>query len=421
MKDILTVTGTGDSLFTAEFPAEYSSLMQPVAALIKSCDVRMTNLETNLSDFQHFASAYSGGTWINTPTACFEHLLRFGFNYFGTANNHVMDYSYGGLLSTIDTLDKHQVAHSGTGRSLDEAEAPAILEANGSKVAIFAVDCSFKDASRAGRATHHIPARPGVNYLRHERLYKISPEEMTFLKQLAVKTKINFTRQMSIDTGFLTPDPEGVFVMGEQKYTSDPNAKETACNQKDKERLLGLIRRAKADCDYVFLLIHCHDNDGVKHSNPADYLREFAYASIDAGVSAIFGGGCHELRPREFYRDCPIYYSLGDFIYQGLTVKHLPADFMEKYNTDIFATAPEALLARSRGNKVGLHMHKENYQTILPKLTFRNGKLDDCQEVPVYLTFDRKDEMNGLPQIATGAEKEEIEHIWQTLNSSFKL
>ena len=42
------------------------------------------------------------------------------------------------------------------------------------------------------------------------------------------------------------------------------------------------------------------------------------------------------------------------------------------------------------GNKVGLHMHKENYQSILPKLTFRNGKLDDCQEVPLYLTLTAK-------------------------------
>jgi len=420
VKDTLTVTGTGDSLFTAEFPAEYSSLMQPVANLITSCDVRITNLETNLSDFQHFAAAYSGGTWINTPTACLDHLLRFGFNYCGTANNHVMDYSYGGLLSTLETLDKHQVAHSGTGRSLDEAEAPAMLQTNGFKVAIFAVDCSFENASRAGRATRHIPARPGVNYLRHETLYKISPEEMEYLKQLAQKTKINFSRQLSIDTGFLTPDPEGVFVLGDKKYTIDPNAKETSCNQKDKERILKLVCQAKAGCDYVFLLVHCHDNDGVSHSNPPEYLREFAHACVDSGVSAIFGGGCHSLRPREFYRDCPIYYSLGDFIYQGLTVKHLPADFMEKYGIDIFATAPEALLARSRGNKVGLHLQKKNYQSILPKLTFRNGKLDDYLEVPVYLSFDRQGDMNGLPQIAGGAEKAEIEQIWQALNRSFQ-
>ena len=97
----LSVTGTGDSLFVAKFPAEYDQAIKPVAEFIQNCDVKLTNLETNLSDFEYFGNAYSGGTWINTRRHYLEELFRFGFNFFGTANNHCMDYSYNGLLCCL--------------------------------------------------------------------------------------------------------------------------------------------------------------------------------------------------------------------------------------------------------------------------------------------------------------------------------
>jgi len=415
----LSVTGTGDSLFVARFPEEYHQSMREVADFIRACDIRLTNLETNLSDFEYFANAYSGGTWLNTRREYLTELLRYGFQFFGNANNHAMDYGFNGLLSTIDTLDKYGVAHAGTGRSLEEAARPAILEAQGQKVAVFAVDASFENASRAGRATHDLKARPGVNYLRHDTVYKISEEELAQLKAIAAKTHINQQREQSIATGFLPPDPEGVFFLGKQKYTTRPETPVTSCHAKDKERLTEAIRKAKEICDYVFILVHCHDNDGIRHENPPAYLVEFAHACIDSGASAIFGGGCHCLRGIEIYQNCPIFYSLGDFIYQGLKVEYLPADFMEQYNADIYLSAEQALLVRSRGNKVGLHCHKKNYQTVLPRLEFENGKLAAFSMLPVYLSFDRKDDMNGLPVAAPPDEAAEILALLNSLSAPF--
>ena len=415
----LSVTGTGDSLFVAQFPKEYDEGIKPVADFIQACDVKLTNLETNLSDFEFFGNAYSGGTWLNTRRKYLEELFRFGFNFFGNANNHCMDYSYNGLLSTIDTLDSYGVAHAGTGRSLEEAAKPAILEAQGQKIAVFAVDCSFEEPSRAGRATRFQPARPGVNFLRHDTVYKVSEEDMAALKAIARKTRINFMRENSIATGFLTPDPEGVFFVGKNKYTTKKDVPETSCNPKDKKRITDAIAEAKKTYDYVLVMVHCHDTDNVKVENPPEYWKEFAHACIDAGVSAVFGGGCHRLRGIEIYKNAPIFYSLGDFIYQGLKVEFLPADFMEKFNADINLTAEEALFVRSRGNKVGLHCNKLNYQTYLPRLEFEDGKMTSFSLLPVYLNFDRKDDMNGLPTVAEGKEAEEIRDILNTLSEPF--
>lgn len=188
MRKQLTVTGTGDALFTARFPEEYHSAMKPVSDWIRSCDVRLTNLETNLSDFRLFASAYSGGTWLNTRSELLPELFRYGFNFYGTANNHAMDYSYGGLLSTLRVLEEHHVPHAGTGKDLPDAAKPALIEANGQMIAVFAVDTSFKDPSRAGYAAEPFSGRPGVNFLRHSTAYKIDGEDRAALEKIARKT-----------------------------------------------------------------------------------------------------------------------------------------------------------------------------------------------------------------------------------------
>ena len=110
---------TGDALFTADVPNEYfSGDFKKIQTFMSDADVKMTNLETNVSAFGEFPNQYSGGTWLNVTPEEFDDLVKFGFDYFSTANNHCMDYSYHGLLSTIAELDKRGLKHSGTGKSL---------------------------------------------------------------------------------------------------------------------------------------------------------------------------------------------------------------------------------------------------------------------------------------------------------------
>ena len=140
----------------------------------------------------------------------------------------------------------------------------------------------------------------------------------------------------------------------------------------------------------------------------AAFLRQLAHACVDAGACAVFGGGAHELRPTELYRGAPIFYSLGDFIYQGMRVKFLPADFMEKYGLPDNATAKEGLLARSRGGKIGLQSQRCNFLTVIPNISFRDGEAASMEMLPVDLAFERKDLRNGLPRKADDKTAAEI-------------
>ena len=415
----IKVLATGDSLFTADFPEEYRAIRKSLDAFMEDCDLKITNLETNLSDFGSFANQYSGGTWLNTRKELFSYLDSFGFDFYGTANNHCMDYSYAGLLSTIDFLDAKDRAHAGTGRSLADAGKPAILNLkDGKRAAVFAVDASMELLSMAGNKSKTFNARPGVNYLRHESRFFVSHEDMADLERIAKTTAINFSRDGEIAAGYFLPDPEGVFVFGNTAFTTDENAPASRCNEKDLRRLTGNIQKAKEENDLVFILVHCHDDEGTSSVTPPAYLKEFCRAAIDAGVSAVFGGGCHELRGMELYRGKPIFYSLGDFIYQGMRVEYLPPDFMEKYGVDVNAPAKKALDVRSRGGKIGLQTNEKNFLTVIPKLTFEGDELVDLTLMPVKLGFQTGSEaLEGLPFFATGEEGEKIFRKYEKLSA----
>lgn len=423
MKDKLTVTGTGDALFVADIPEEYfAGDFKEVKAYLDSCDVKMTNLETNVSKFGEFPNAYSGGTWLNTEPEDFDHLTKFGFNYYGTANNHCMDYSYHGLLSTLNELDKRNLAHSGTGENLEKASAPAIIDAAGKKIAIIALCCEYSSlhtASRAGVKTKTMEGRPGVNYLRHNDYSFVDEKDLDKLREIAKATKINVSRDRSIAGGFELPDPDGIFTFGTIKFCYDGTKKSSECNKEDKERVLNSIKKAKEENDYVFILIHCHDSKGESHENVPDYYEDLAHACIDAGVSAVIGGGAHQLRPIEIYNGCPIFYSLGDFIYQGMRVKHLPADFLTKYGCDKDATAWDGLMARSKNNTIGLQVHRYNFMTVLPKITFEDGKMTSLEMMPIVAGFKKPGKLDGLPYFAKGEEGKEIFDVLDRLSTPY--
>ncbi len=405
----LKVTATGDALFTANVPKEYfDTLFLPIKEFLSDAQVKMTNLETNVSEFGDFPNSYSGGTWLNCTPEDFDDLAKFGFNYYSTANNHALDYSYHGLLSTIENLDKRNLAHSGTGKSLKEASAPAVLNVNGQKVAIIAVDTSHKDPSKAGEETNTMRARPGVNYVDFTSYYPITKEQLTALQEIAKSSNVNAYEQILVDSGFSLSALDGVYKFGNTMFCYDGSKKRTECNKKDLDRLIEDIKRAKEQNDYVILAVHCHEIGETKHEQVPDYFTQLAHSAIDAGCSAIIGNGTHQLRPIEMYNGCPIFYSLGDFIYQGMRVKYLPADFMKKYGVDKNATAYEGLMARSKNNTIGLQTEKCNFLTVLPKMTFKDGKVASVEMLPINAGFKAEGEFDGLPYIANEQDTKEI-------------
>jgi poly-gamma-glutamate synthesis protein (capsule biosynthesis protein) len=79
------------------------------------------------------------------------------------ANNHVLDWGYGGLAETITTLRALGIRTAGAGRDADEAAAPAVLERGaGGRVLVFAFGMAGAGVPPQWAAAKN---RAGVNFL----------------------------------------------------------------------------------------------------------------------------------------------------------------------------------------------------------------------------------------------------------------
>ena len=101
-------------------------------------DARIVNLEASITR----SNDYWKGKGINyrmhpENMAC---VTAARIDVCGLANNHVLDYGYAGLAETLDVLKQAGVKTVGAGRSLAEAQAPAVVPlANGSRAIVFAL------------------------------------------------------------------------------------------------------------------------------------------------------------------------------------------------------------------------------------------------------------------------------------------
>jgi poly-gamma-glutamate synthesis protein (capsule biosynthesis protein) len=79
------------------------------------------------------------------------------------ANNHVLDFGPAGLRETLETLWRAGVRTAGAGRTLAEAQAPAVIELpDASRVIVFGFGTATSGITRSWAAT---TSRPGVNLL----------------------------------------------------------------------------------------------------------------------------------------------------------------------------------------------------------------------------------------------------------------
>jgi poly-gamma-glutamate synthesis protein (capsule biosynthesis protein) len=88
-------------------------------------DARIINLETSVTrseTAEHKAINYR----VSPQNA--ECLRAAGIDCCALANNHVLDWGPSGLTETLDTLQHLGIAAAGAGRTIDEAQRPAIME-----------------------------------------------------------------------------------------------------------------------------------------------------------------------------------------------------------------------------------------------------------------------------------------------------
>ena len=402
---------TGDSILMAPFPENYPGF-EAVKAHIGQADVRINNLEMVISQGDKFASTYCGGIWLTGKPERLDDVCSYGFNCFGFANNHTMDFSYGGMENTLRELEKRNMPVCGAGMSLEEATAPAMVEVGQEKVAVLCISATCDDAARAGDAQGAMPARPGLNMLRHSETFLVNEAHMQALEEIAAATHINGRINNSKAGGYTQTKP-GIFSLGTVDFKlSDVEGKSSAPHPGDMARMKKAIEEAAKEAAYVVVCFHSHEIKGDDDEEPDFFIEEFARSCIDWGASAVVGSGTHQIKAIELYKGKPIFYSIANFIFQVDKMTMVPRDYYEKFRVDPSKTIEEAEFIRSNGGTRGLETQFKNYKGLMPLLEFEDGKLVSVKIRPVELNFLSHKAAKGLPQLADAAVTEDI---YQTL------
>lgn len=225
-----------------------------LARELAKADVGFTNLETVIKGPRAGAPTREALTLHAAQPDVLEALKRLSIDLLATANNHAFDLGSGGILDTVDAIERAGLVSTGSGRDLARAAAPAFAPTPAGPVALVAV--ATGKVREGGAAT---TIRPGVNELRR--------------------------------------DPSGL------------------AREEDVERVLAAIAEARRRAEVVIAYQHNHDWEPNQADVPA-WQRVFARRCVEAGASVFVGHGAPLLQGIEIYDGAPLFFGLGNFVFQ---------------------------------------------------------------------------------------------------------
>ena len=272
----ISVTLTGQSMIRSDMRMTAPAEVPVIQGLLKG-DVVFTNLESAVAEK---GETVHEGRGFLTPPEALDALKTFGFNLVALSGNHAFDLKATGIRNTLREADNRKIVHAGTGNNLAEAAAPGYLRTPKGTIALISSASGLIAPGGSAAAD-----RPGVNELRVEAGDK------------------------------------------ENEATGDlPGAPGNTPNPEDSRRILQSIRDARQQADLV--IVYQHNHVFANHSfatiftegmperlAPNDWLKKWTHEEIDAGADVIVMHGAPLLHGVEIYRGRPIFYDLGNFIY----------------------------------------------------------------------------------------------------------
>ena len=222
---------------------------------------------------------------------------------------------------------------------------------------------------------------------------------------------------------FLSADEAGrstnaaIDFLGKKFTAGDGFHVRTTANKADVAGNMKWISEACRQADWVVFSLHCHAfserNADKAESNAqmeelADFARDFAHQAIDAGCDAFVCHGPHISLGLEIYKGKPIFYSLGNFIFQNDTVTSFPAESYARFGLAPDATPADFFEARTDNETKGFPAYPEFWHSIFAVCRFKAHKLAGVEVLPLDLGFRLNRAQRGRPVIAEGAFASEI-------------
>jgi poly-gamma-glutamate synthesis protein (capsule biosynthesis protein) len=123
----------------------------------------------------------------------------------------------------------------------------------------------------------------------------------------------------------------------------------------------------------------------------------------------------------------PIFYSLGNLIFQNETVAKMPADFYERYKLDPFHGTPaDAYDIRQKAPpRLGYPIQKwftddeKFWLSVTPSMVFEDDRLTELKLHPIELGQSKPRSQRGRPVLAVSSLAEKILHTISELSKPY--
>src|SRR5262245_8325577 len=408
--DGFTVAAVGDCIIVR--PVSQTPGFGPVGKIVHDADVAFGNFEGTALDLSRTPAvpqAEFGGVWILGTPAVAKYLKSIGFDVMSRANNHATDWGLDGMRQTNRALDEAGIVHAGAAEHRAAARAARFFDTDKGRVALISIASTFTALSRSAPPVGQALGRPGVNPLRTTRYSLVTAEELRALKKIRDEQPAGSVRVTEKEPA----DELELFgvrykVGGRRGFTFKMDAV-------DEKEILKSIRAAKQLSDFVIVTIHAHE-PGNWSQEPADFLPKLAHAAIDAGADQFIGHGPHQIRGIEVYRGKPIFYSLGDFIFQLDLLEPVASDLYEQYKMDPAAATDAEFNAMWNRLVFGGDVW---YQSVVTTSRFEKGRVAEIRLHPIDLSYTARGADRGVPRLASPEVGRTILERLQRLSQPF--
>lgn len=393
-----SLAAVGDAIITrriSPFEQDTDPRFKRMTEVIRAADAAFLNLEISLfrlTGFKGWPEVENGGNWELGPPEAAHDLKAMGFDLFNRANNHTTDYGVEGMRLTNALLDDAGIVHAGSGMTLGQASRPGYFETPRGRIALIGLATTFTPMSRAGEARDDVMGRPGLNALRVDRKYTADAETFASLRTAAQRLGVR-----------LPEDAHAAFrLSGTLIEPGASNRLIETVNPRDEARILREVRNAANMADYVIVTSHSHEpgNDSVV---APEWLRAFVKKCLDAGGTTYVIHGPHQLRGVEVYKGRPIFYSLGNFVFQNETIDPMPSDHYEQFNLPATALSADLYDARFKGGTSGFPSSPVWYESVVAVPTFQGTQVSEIKLYPIDLGQKAPRSQRGTPRLADEA------------------
>jgi poly-gamma-glutamate capsule biosynthesis protein CapA/YwtB (metallophosphatase superfamily) len=401
VKKSYTVAAVGDCLLSSRASLLPDPAFLKLAEIVRGADCAFGNCETTLFNAGGGFPAYKTvdpNVYCETWGA--DEFRWLGLDIMSVGNNHIMDFSFAGLFSTLSQLDRVGIGYAGAGRDLENASRPGYIDTAAGVVALVSASSWIPEKDQQASRSHpYMNGRPGLNPLNTDFFVRLDTGTYEELKSTFKKILTGLGEEIPEKD-----DPwKEKIDLGEYKFLKGDKIEETLVpDSGDMERVLGEIKAARNNSRLVIATLHQHIGLD-KQTRPTRFQEEFARQCIDAGADIFIGTGPHVLWGIEIYKGKPIFYSLGNFFFQELRLiapeayqrMEMPANSIDPgaYNAKFGEYFTEAAI----------------WESFVPVITY--GPDDRVQKIQLYpLAIDPREPLyqRGVPMLAEGERAKSI-------------